>query len=108
VGLQFGEGSESGPVVWSTSLPPTISHPLPATRHLAHATRHPPNTARHMPQSSRLLVPGVCNSAGLLIEHAETYSGGVEFPMEIFWPMKSSEFVEALANRRLLVCGSFG
>jgi len=28
-------------------------------------------------------------------------SGGVEFSMGSFWPMENSEFVEALANRRL-------
>jgi len=61
----------------------------------------PPPATCHRPPASRLPVPGVCNSTGLLIEHAGAFSGGVEFSIGSFWPMENSEFVEALANRRL-------
>jgi len=52
-------------------------------------------------------VPGVCHSTSLWTEHVEAYSGEVEFSTGSFWPMENSEFVVALAIRRLEVCGSF-
>jgi len=35
------------------------------------------------------------------LEPVGAYSGGVEFSTGSFWSMENSEFVEALANRRL-------
>jgi hypothetical protein len=70
---------------------------LAACHPLSHATRHPPNTAHHTPPASLFPVPGVCNSTSLWIQHV----GGVQFSMGSFWPMEHSEFVEAIANRRL-------
>jgi len=57
-------------------------HPLPATCH----TQTPPTKQ--------------C-STSLCIKHVEAYSEEVEFAMGSFWPKENSEFVEALANRRL-------
>jgi len=76
-------------------------HPRPATCHMPHATRHPSNAAHHMPPAWRLQGPGVCNSTSLWIEHVGAYLWGVEFFTGSIWAMESSEFVEALTNRRL-------
>jgi len=54
-------------------------HPLPATCHMPHAH------ATHQ----------------TLLNKSVAYSGGVEFSTGSFWPMENSEFVEALASRKL-------
>ena len=54
-------------------------HPLPATCHMLHAH------ATHQAVLNKSLA----------------YSGGVECSTGSFWPMKNSDFVEALAYGRL-------
>jgi len=57
--------------------------------------------SRLPPPATCLSVPGACNSASLWIEQAGAYSEGVKFSTGSFWLLENSEFVEALANRRL-------
>jgi hypothetical protein len=75
---------------------------------MPHATHPTLLATRHLTPTTRGRGPGVCTSTCLLIEHVGAYSGGVDISTGRFWLMENSEFVEALANRRLLVCGSFG
>jgi len=79
-------------VIWAAA---TRNQP-PATRHPPPATRHPPPANRHL-----LPVPGTRNSASLWIKYAGAYSEVVEVSIGSFWLLENSEFVEALASRRL-------
>ena len=81
--------------------------PLPAICQMTHTTNPALLATRCLPHASRFPGLGICNSTSLWIEYVVAYSGGVEFSTGRFWPMENSEFVEALGNRRLYVCGSF-
>jgi len=71
-------------------------HPLPATYLVPHATEH------CSPHATCLTPPGAWHlQLNKSLDHVGAYSGGVEFSMGSFWPMENSEFVGALANRRL-------
>jgi len=106
------EGMVQTMILTDVMILATIHCPPPATHHLPHAPCRPPNTARLTPSASLFLVPGVCNSASLWIEHAGTYSGGAELfkgsfgrwktlSLWKFWLIEGSRSVVAVASRRL-------